>query len=148
MESLPLQLISFINQLRPLMRREVFDTFVLLLTGILIGEARHGTVQAGRPAPQFADSNRTYVVDNYKYVYTLSKNPNECGVFAAPLGPRREEANTLFVLVTAQGAARTWKGAALPDKDIEMLAQLGIPTENQLSYLGLVEQKEQPKPAK
>jgi hypothetical protein len=44
MESLPLELISFINRLRPLMRREVFDTFVLLLTGILIGEAKHGTV--------------------------------------------------------------------------------------------------------
>lgn len=104
--------------------------------------------QAGRPDPQFADSNHTYVVDNYKYVYTLSKNPSECGVFAAPLGPRREEANTLFVLVTAQGAARTWKGAALSDKDLELLAQIGIPTENQLSYLGLVEQKEQSKPAK
>jgi hypothetical protein len=46
MDSLPLQLISFINQLRPLMRREVFDTLVLLLTGILIGEAKHGTVRA------------------------------------------------------------------------------------------------------
>lgn len=46
MESLPSELISFINQLRPLMRREVFDTFVLLLTGLLIGEAKHGTVRA------------------------------------------------------------------------------------------------------
>lgn len=46
MESLPSQLISFINQLRPLMRREVFDSFSFLLTGILIGEAKHGTVRA------------------------------------------------------------------------------------------------------
>ena len=46
MESLPLELISFINQLRPLMRREVFDSFILLLTGILIGEAKHGTVRS------------------------------------------------------------------------------------------------------
>lgn len=46
MESLPLELISFINQLRPLMRREVFDTFGLLLTGILIGEAKYGTVRS------------------------------------------------------------------------------------------------------
>ena len=46
MESLPLELISFINQLRPLMRREVFDTFRLLLTGILVGEAKHGTVRS------------------------------------------------------------------------------------------------------
>jgi hypothetical protein len=46
MESLPLALISFINQLRPLMRREVFDTLVLLLTGILVGEAKYGTVRS------------------------------------------------------------------------------------------------------
>jgi hypothetical protein len=46
MDSLPLQLISFINQLRPLMRREVFDSFSLLLTGILVGEAKYGTVRA------------------------------------------------------------------------------------------------------
>ncbi|MDT4956137.1 MAG: hypothetical protein QOJ02_4275 [Acidobacteriota bacterium] len=46
MESLPSQLITFINQLRPLMRREVFDTFGLLLTGILVGEAKHGTVRS------------------------------------------------------------------------------------------------------
>jgi hypothetical protein len=46
MESLPLELITFISQLRPLMRREVFDTFALLLTGILVGEAKHGTVRS------------------------------------------------------------------------------------------------------
>jgi hypothetical protein len=104
--------------------------------------------QAGRPDPEFTDSNRTYVVDNYKYVYTLSKNPGECGIFAAPLGPRREEANTIFILVTAQGVSRTWKGAALQDKDLDLLARIGIPSESQLSYLGLIEQKEPPKPAK
>lgn len=46
MESLPLELISFIKKLRPLMRREVFDTFILLLTGILVGEAKYGTVRS------------------------------------------------------------------------------------------------------
>lgn len=46
MDSLPSQLITFINQLRPLMRREVFDTFILLLTGILVGDAKHGTVRS------------------------------------------------------------------------------------------------------
>ena len=46
MDSLPLALLTFIQQFRPLMRRQVFDSFRLLLTGILIGEARHGTVRS------------------------------------------------------------------------------------------------------
>lgn len=51
MESLPLELISFIQQLRPLMRVEVFNSFCFLLMGILIGEAKHGTVRASVFAP-------------------------------------------------------------------------------------------------
>lgn len=51
MDSLPSELISFIQHLRPLMRAEVFDSFCLLLTGILVGEAKHGTVRASVFAP-------------------------------------------------------------------------------------------------
>lgn len=51
MDSLPSQLISFISALRPLMRSEVFDSFCFLLTGLLIGEAKHGTVRASVFAP-------------------------------------------------------------------------------------------------
>jgi hypothetical protein len=51
MESLPSELISFIQQLRPLMRVEVFNSFCFLLMGILIGEAKHGTVRASVFAP-------------------------------------------------------------------------------------------------
>lgn len=98
--------------------------------------------QAGRPDPEFTDENRTYVVDNYKYVYTLSKNPGECGIFAVPVGARREEVNALFVLVTPQGVSRTWKGAALKDADVEAIGRIGIPTSSQLMYLGLVEIKD------
>ena len=51
MDSLPAELISFISALRPLMRAEVFDSFCLLLTGLLVGEAKHGTVRAAVFAP-------------------------------------------------------------------------------------------------
>lgn len=98
--------------------------------------------QAGRPDPQFTDANRTYVVDNYMYVYTLSKAQGECGVFATPVGPRREEEQSHFILVSPQGVTRHWKGAALSDKDLAILPQIGIPTLNQLTTLGLVEIKE------
>jgi hypothetical protein len=46
MESLPSDIIHFIQQFRPLFRAEVFDTFCLLLTGLLIGEAKAGTVRS------------------------------------------------------------------------------------------------------
>lgn len=46
MESLPSEIIHFIHQFRPLFRAEVFDTFCLLLTGLLIGEAKAGTVRS------------------------------------------------------------------------------------------------------
>jgi hypothetical protein len=45
MESLPPALLDFISAFRPLMRAEVFDSFTYLLCGLLIGEAKHGTVR-------------------------------------------------------------------------------------------------------
>ena len=51
MESLPPALLDFISAFRPLMRTEVFDSFTYLLCGLLIGEAKHGTVRASVFAP-------------------------------------------------------------------------------------------------
>ncbi len=51
MESLPSELISFISALRPLMRVEVFDSFSFLLMGLIVGEAKSGTVRASVFAP-------------------------------------------------------------------------------------------------
>ena len=52
MESLPLELVSFIQQMRSLFRTEVFESFCYLLTGILIGEAKQGTVRSSVFAPE------------------------------------------------------------------------------------------------
>ena len=46
MHSLPSEIADFIQLFRPLFRAEVFDTFVLLLTGLLIGDAKAGTVRS------------------------------------------------------------------------------------------------------
>jgi hypothetical protein len=51
MESLPPALLDCISAFRPLMRAEVFDSFTYLLCGLLIGEAKHGTVRASVFAP-------------------------------------------------------------------------------------------------
>jgi hypothetical protein len=45
-DSLPPELISFLQALRPLFRAEVFVSFGYLMAGILIGEAKYGTVRA------------------------------------------------------------------------------------------------------
>ena len=52
MESLPPELVSFIQQMRSLFRAEVFESFCYLLTGILIGEAKQGTVRSSVFAPE------------------------------------------------------------------------------------------------
>ena len=46
MDSLPFEIISFISNFRPLFRVEVFETFSYLMTGLLIGEAKHGAVRS------------------------------------------------------------------------------------------------------
>lgn len=51
MDILPSQLVTFISMFRPLLRAEVFDTFSLLLTGLLVGEAKFGAVRASVFAP-------------------------------------------------------------------------------------------------
>ena len=51
MESLPSEISNFIHQFRPLFRAEVFESFCLLLTGLLIGEAKEGTVRSSVFAP-------------------------------------------------------------------------------------------------
>ena len=57
MESLPLELVSFIQQMRPLFRVEVFESFCYLLTGILMGEVKQGTVRASVFAPRITGHN-------------------------------------------------------------------------------------------
>ena len=51
MESLPFALTTILQTFRPLMRVEVFTSFCYLLTGLLIGEAKAGTVRASVFAP-------------------------------------------------------------------------------------------------
>jgi hypothetical protein len=46
MDSLPSELVSFLQALRPLFRAEVLVHFGYLMAGILLGEAKYGTVRA------------------------------------------------------------------------------------------------------
>jgi hypothetical protein len=51
MNILPSEIIPLLENLRSLMRVEVFETCTLLITGLLVGEAKHGTVRASVFAP-------------------------------------------------------------------------------------------------
>jgi hypothetical protein len=51
MDSLPLAITTILHAFEPLMRAEVFRSFCYLLTGLLIGEAKAGTVRASVFAP-------------------------------------------------------------------------------------------------
>jgi hypothetical protein len=51
MESLPSAIVQFIHEFRPLFRAEVFDSFTYLFLGLLMGEAKYGTVRAAVFAP-------------------------------------------------------------------------------------------------
>ena len=46
MQILPSEILQVLENFRPLLRIEVFETFRLLLTGLMVGEAKHGTVRA------------------------------------------------------------------------------------------------------
>jgi hypothetical protein len=46
MNILPSVLLQLLETFRPLLRVEVFETFTLLITGLLVGEAKHGTVRS------------------------------------------------------------------------------------------------------
>jgi hypothetical protein len=51
MDSLPLAVTAILHSFQPLMRAEVFSSFCYLLTGLLIGEVKAGTVRASVFAP-------------------------------------------------------------------------------------------------
>jgi hypothetical protein len=51
MDSLPVGVTTILYAFQPLMRAEVFQSFCYLLTGVLIGEAKAGTVRASVFAP-------------------------------------------------------------------------------------------------
>ena len=46
MHILPSEIPQLLENFRPLMRAEVFGTFTLLPTGLIIGEAKHGVVRS------------------------------------------------------------------------------------------------------
>lgn len=73
---------------------------------------------------------------NYYYLYTRL-NPHRFTLWAIPMGRQREEAATLFLIVTPE-MHRRWKGSAVSPEDVKSLSL--DPSIDELSVSGLIEQ--------
>lgn len=86
--------------------------------------------------PAYASSGRSVVIRNYYYLYTFV-SPTRSTLWAIPVGPTPEEANSYFLILTPDDREK-WKGPALNLKEVAAIS--GSPTYSQLALLGLVKQ--------
>lgn len=86
--------------------------------------------------PDYGAGGRSLMVGNYYYLYTWV-SPTRCTLWAIPIGPRAEEANSYFLVLTPTDREK-WKGPALQLKEAATIS--GTPTYAQLGILGMVKQ--------
>ena len=86
--------------------------------------------------PDYGAGGRSIVVSNFYYLYTWV-SPTRCTLWAIPIGPRAEEANSYFLVLTPTDREK-WKGPSLQLKEAASIS--GAPTYAQLGILGMVNQ--------
>ena len=64
--------------------------------------------------PNLRRGGRSLVLSNYYYFYTWL-SPTRCTLWAIPVGPQTEEANTYFLVLTPDDREK-WKGPRLTSK--------------------------------
>lgn len=96
-----------------------------------------GVVWEKKESRSYSNDNRGITRRHYYYLYTPVSH-HRFTLWAIPMGRQREEAATLFLVVTPE-LQRRWKGAALNPADVKALSL--SPSANQLSVLGLIEQR-------
>jgi hypothetical protein len=90
--------------------------------------------------PDYGAGGRSLVVSNYYYLYTPI-NATRCTLWAIPVGPRHDDANTFFVVLLETDREK-WKGPALDLKEASTIS--GNPTYAELAMLGMVRQESLP----
>jgi hypothetical protein len=90
-----------------------------------------------KQAPDFGAGGRSLTVANYYYIY-YPVDANTCTVWIVPVGPRREEGSTHFLLLTP-GGLRRWKGAPLTLDEVKKLPP-AVPQYREMALLGMTEQ--------
>ena len=86
--------------------------------------------------PPYGLGGRSVVIRNYYYLYTFI-SPTRSTVWAIPVGPKPEEANTYFLILTPDDREK-WKGPAFELKEVASVS--GAPTYSQLAFLGMIKQ--------
>ena len=95
-----------------------------------------GVVWNAKESRSYSNANRAIAHLNYFYLYTR-QSPHRFTLWAIPLGVRREEASSWFLIVTP-GSQRRWKGGALQLEHVREITS--DPSSNELAALGLIEQ--------
>lgn len=90
--------------------------------------------------PNYGPDARSLVLTNYYYFYTWV-SPTRCTLWAIPVGPHTEEANSYFLVLTPDNSEK-WKGPALELKEAASIS--GTPTYAQLGIIGMVKQDSLP----
>ena len=72
------------------------------------------------------------------YYYRIVANGQELALWAVPVGERRDEANTYFVVMSPTWR-RAWKGAAVGQENLSKIKS--VPSPPDLAALGMEEQK-------
>ena len=86
--------------------------------------------------PVFENGGAAYTLGHYFYLLSAI-DEQRATVWAVPVGERREEASTHFVVVSPK-ALLHWKGAAIKIEDIHRIS--GNPPIGELAALGLIRQ--------
>ncbi|MBX3290017.1 MAG: hypothetical protein KF855_11805 [Acidobacteria bacterium] len=86
----------------------------------------------------YSNKDRALTHRNYHYLYTRIGH-HRFTLWAIPTGRQRDEAATLFLIVSPS-SHRRWKGPALDPENVRSLSIQ--PSANQLTLLGLIEQPE------
>lgn len=95
-----------------------------------------GVVWEKKESRRYSNEERGLTHRNYYYLFTRL-DPHRFTLWAIPMGRRREDAATQFLLVTTE-RCRRWKGAAV---SIEQASEIDLnPSVTELRLLGLIEQ--------
>lgn len=95
-----------------------------------------GVIWGKNESRSYSKDKRSLTHRNYLYLYTRL-NHHRSTLWAIPMGRQREEAATLFMVVTPE-SQRRWKGGSLGPEDVKRISV--DPSGNQLNVLGLIEQ--------
>lgn len=95
-----------------------------------------GVVWEKKEDREFSKDGSGLAHRNYHYLYSPIGH-HQFALWAIPMGRRREEAATWFLVITPE-SQRRWKGPALTPEDVKALSV--YPSAQQLNVLGLIEQ--------